>query len=287
VVELYRELRTKSGRKYDWDDIASFVLSELKEDSSPRRYRHVVIDEGQDLSPQMLRSLVAAVPAHGSVTFFGDVAQQIYGQRVSWRSAGLKVTDVWRFEENYRNTKQIAALALEIAAMDYFQGGPDIVCPKSPTADGPLPTLVNCKGPDHEIKVAVEQAKKIAQNRSVAILVRLRKDEEGFKNRLPSWAVRLHRDMTSWKSGPGLFYGTYHSAKGLEFDAVIMPFCDSARLPAPEDVEALGADEAMAQDGRLLYVGTTRAHASLIITHSGELTTLLPSKPELYQKVPA
>jgi superfamily I DNA/RNA helicase len=105
VVETYRELRAKSGRKYDWDDIASFVLAELKEDTSPRRYRHVVIDEGQDLSPQMLRSLVAAVPGDGSVTFFGDVAQQIYGQRVSWRSAGLKITDVWRFEENYRNTK--------------------------------------------------------------------------------------------------------------------------------------------------------------------------------------
>ncbi|MCL4851635.1 MAG: AAA family ATPase [Bryobacteraceae bacterium] len=285
VVEAYRELRTRSGCKYDWDDVASSVLAELRNDNSPRLYRHVIVDEGQDLSPQMLRSLVAAVPADGSVTFFGDVAQQIYGQRVSWRSAGLKVSDVWRFEENYRNTKQIAALALEIATMPYFQGGPDIVSPKSPTADGALPTLVKCKTPDQEIKLAVEQAKKIAQNRSVAILVRLRKDEEGFKSKLPSGAVRLHRDMKSWKSGSGLFYGTYHSAKGLEFDAVIMPFCDSSRLPVPEDIDALGADEAMAQDGRLLYVGTTRARTSLIVTHSGELTALLPSKPELYQKV--
>jgi superfamily I DNA/RNA helicase len=285
VIEDYRELREKAGRTYDWDDIASTVLTELQSDTSPRRYRHVVIDEGQDLSPQMIRSLVAAVLADGSVTFFGDVAQQIYGQRVSWRSAGLKVKEVWRFEENYRNTKQIANLALAIAAMPYFQGGPDIVAPKSPSADGALPTLVKCKDPGQEIQLTIEQAKKIAKNRSVAILFRLRKDEDWLKGKLPKGAVRLHKEMTAWQAGAGLFYGTYHSAKGLEFDAVIMPFCDSTRLPVPEDVEALGPEETMAQDGRLLYVGTTRARTSLIITYSGEPTALLPNEPALYQSV--
>jgi superfamily I DNA/RNA helicase len=261
------------------------VLSELRDDDAPRLYKHVVIDEGQDLSPEMIRSLVTAVPRDGSVTFFGDVAQQIYGQRISWRSAGLKVREVWRFEENYRNTKQIANLALEIAAMPYFQGGPDIVAPKSPTADGPLPTLVPCKNIHEEVQFITDQAKRIASTRSVAILARFREDEDRFKALLPSSAVRLDRDMAVWRSGPGVFYGTYHSAKGLEFDAVIMPFCDSSRLPVPEDVLALGEDEAMAQDGRLLYVGVTRARASLIITHSSTLTALLPDAEELYQVV--
>jgi superfamily I DNA/RNA helicase len=136
-----------------------------------------VIDEGQDLSPQMIRSLAAAVPKDGSITFFGDVAQQIYGQRVSWRSAGLKVREVWRFEENYRNTKQIANLALAIAAMPYFQGGPDIVAPKSPAADGVLPTLVACKDCDQETRLAVEQAKRISKNRSVANLALHQSDQ--------------------------------------------------------------------------------------------------------------
>ena len=85
-----------------------------------RRYRHVVIDEGQDFSPEMLRSLAAAIPDEGSLTFFGDIAQQIYGHRMSWRSAGLEVRDVWRFRENYRNTRQISQLALALAAMPHF-----------------------------------------------------------------------------------------------------------------------------------------------------------------------
>jgi superfamily I DNA/RNA helicase len=285
LVEVYRGLRKLDGEDYDWDDIASTVLAEMGDDRSPRRYRHVVIDEGQDLSPEMIRSLVAAVPPDGSVTFFGDVAQQIYGQRISWRSAGLRVAEVWKFEENYRNTKQIARLALEIAAMPYFHGGPDIVAPKSPAADGPLPTLVTFSSADQEARFAADQAKLFAGNRSVAILVRSRADEDRFRSKLPPSAVRLHRDMAAWKSGPGVFYGTYHSAKGLEFDAVIMPFCDAVRLPLPDDVTALGTEEAMAQDGRLLYVGTTRARSSLIITHSSKLTELLPEKPELYQRL--
>jgi len=57
----------------------------------------------------------------------GDVAQQIYGHRISWREAGLDIKKVWEFKENYRNTQQIAKLGLEIAKMPYFRGIPDIV----------------------------------------------------------------------------------------------------------------------------------------------------------------
>jgi superfamily I DNA/RNA helicase len=285
VVELYRVLRSDAGKTYDWDDMATTVLSELEQDTSPRRYKHVVIDEGQDLSPQMLRSLVRAVPEDGSVTFFGDVAQQIYGQRISWRSAGFKIVEAWKFEENYRNTRQIANLALEIAAMPYFQGGPDLIAPKRPAADGPPPTIAVCKSYAHQLQTAAEQAKAFANSRSVAILLRNRNDESTLKRLLPINSIRLHKEMANWHAGPGVFYGTYYAAKGLEFDAVIMPFCDADRLPLPGDVMALGPDEAMAQDGRLLYVGATRARSILIITHSSQLTQLLPAKPDLYQVV--
>jgi len=82
VLEEYGRLRAVDGHLYDWQDLAGAVREEFARDSTPRYYRHVVIDEGQDFSPQMLRSLVDAVGTTGSVTFFGDVAQQIYGRDV-------------------------------------------------------------------------------------------------------------------------------------------------------------------------------------------------------------
>ena len=70
VYKRYLRLREQGGKLYDWGDLASAVLSELRKDRRDRLYRHVVIDEGQDFSPEMLRSLAAAIPAEGSLTFF-------------------------------------------------------------------------------------------------------------------------------------------------------------------------------------------------------------------------
>ena len=120
---------------------------------------------------------------------------------------------------------------------------------------------------------------------SVAILLRSREDESLIDTYLPDGTIRLHRDMTTWQAGPGIRYGTYHAAKGLEFDMVIMPFCNSERLPDPNDVAVLGEEDATIRDGRLLYVGVTRAKTRLIMTYSGQVTHLLPSKRSLYAKV--
>lgn len=79
-----------------------------------------------------------------------------------------------------------------------------------------------------------------------------------------------------------MFYGTYHSAKGLEFDTVILPHLSNAYLPSPADVKALGKERADAQATNLLYVGATRAKSSLILTYSGEFTELLPKQRFLY-----
>ncbi|NJM62500.1 MAG: UvrD-helicase domain-containing protein [Oscillatoriales cyanobacterium RU_3_3] len=112
IYQTYCNLRQQSGMQYDWDNLATAVCRELDGDRSSRRYRHIIIDEGQDFSPQMIRSLAKAIPPNGSLTFFGDVAQQIYGHRISWRDAGLNIENIWEFKENYRNTKQIAKLGL-------------------------------------------------------------------------------------------------------------------------------------------------------------------------------
>ena len=284
LYERYKRLREKEGMKYDWDDLSHSVLSEFEADDNPRFYRHVVIDEGQDFSPMMLKSLAAAVPADGSLTFFGDMAQQIYGNRMSWRSAGLRVQDIWEFEDNYRNTRQISRLALAIAKMPHFTDDADLVEPKSPKADGPLPALVSFTSEDDELNFIAEQARSRGQMGSVAVLVRDRNEEKKVELVLPNSATKLHRDLSTWPAGPGIFHGTYHSAKGLEFDSVLLPRMSSTYLPHPPDVEAFGVDDASRRDQSLVYVAGTRAKLTLILTHTGAITTLLPTDDALYQR---
>jgi superfamily I DNA/RNA helicase len=282
ILKEYLELRSQSGKMYDWDDIAYHVHQEYLQDDRPRLYRHIIIDEGQDFSPEMIRSLASAIPEDGSLTFFGDVAQQIYGQRTSWRFAGLEVPQTWEFKENYRNTKQIARLGLAISAMPYFEGIADIVEPTSPRADGPLPTLVECDSRQKQIEVAARVAQDSGRTKSVAVLFKNRDQERFISARLPGHAKRLHRDMDSWSDGPGIYYGTYHSAKGLEFDLVILLFLEEENLPDPDRIASHGEDDALTHDGRLIYVAVTRAKTDLLLLYSDTLTPLLPAKSSLY-----
>ena len=284
LYQCYLKERQHNGKLYDWSDIASSVLKELSSDCGERRYRHVVIDEGQDFSPEMLRSLAALVPEDGSLTFFGDMAQQIYGRRMSWRDAGLHGAETWRFKENYRNTKQISKLALALADMPDFSDDPDLVEPTTPPADGPLPALVRFSGESKEVNFVVSRAAKLAQTQTVAILCRTKEQENSIWRHLPDGATQTGRNMRQWPSGPRLFYGTYHSAKGLEFDSVFLPFLSEQHWPNPSDVEALGPQEAAAKDSLLLYVGITRARATLVLTYSGKMTKLLPRNWGLYQR---
>lgn len=287
AYEHYRVLRNAAGKRYDWDDLAQTVVSEFSGDGDARYYKHVIIDEGQDFSPVMLQSLAAAIPSDGSLTFFGDMAQQIYGNKISWRSAGLDVQDhdIWKFEQNYRNTKQIAQLALAIAKSSHYRGIVDLIEPKSPTADGPLPALVSFKTEAEELQFVASQAQKLAETGTVAVLFRDRELEQVLPRLVSVSPTRLHRELNTWPRGPGLFYGTYHAAKGLEFDSVLVPFASSERLPHPPDVATFGADDASVRNTKLIYVAVTRAKANLVLTHSGAPTSLLPSTTGLLQRI--
>ncbi|WP_326690833.1 AAA family ATPase [Streptomyces sp. NBC_01795] len=311
VYEAYLELRRARGSHHDWDDLASAVAEELAADRSQRHYRHIVVDEGQDFTPEMLRSLAAAVPADGSFTFFGDYAQQIYGRRMSWRSVGLEVSGVVKFVNNYRNTRQIAALTRAVAGMPHFRGetapgrsaepgqdetGPgqddeaDLVQPVRPAVNGPAPTLLQAASRAEQLRMAVRVAiARVAEYKRVGVLMRTREHERELERLFGAARVtarRLDRHLEGWVEGPGLCYGTYSAAKGLEFDSVILPRCDADRLPHPEEVAAHGPVEARAREARQLYVALTRARTDLFLLHSGPLTDLLPDEmSDLFHRV--
>src|SRR5690606_34299387 len=81
----------------------------LLENRDDKPYRHIVVDEAQDLSPDQWRLLRAAAPeAPDDLFIAGDTHQRIYNNHVSLREVGINVTGrSSRLSINYRTTAEI------------------------------------------------------------------------------------------------------------------------------------------------------------------------------------
>ncbi|EGA0596979.1 hypothetical protein BJM58_12260 [Listeria monocytogenes] len=284
VFQKYIEFRNERGYLYDWDSLATGVCKEASQDKKERLYKYILIDEGQDFSPTMLKSLSLLIPNEGSINFFGDVAQQIYGSRISWRSAGLSNVKIWKLEKNYRNKSGIGKLAKAISELPFFEiDEVDKVNSVVPIAEGPKPIIIRL---ENEIDFVANYVKASDSTRTIAILLKTREDisrvERNFAYRGIEYTT-LKKDMGEWSESDTVYIGTYHSAKGLEFDIVIMPFMSDKCMPTGEEIEKYGSkDDALSELVKLMYVSVTRAKAGVIITYSDELTDLLPKDKNLY-----
>jgi DNA helicase II / ATP-dependent DNA helicase PcrA len=69
----------------------------------------------------------------------------------------------------------------------------------------------------------------------------------------------------------GVHLLTLHGAKGLEFDAVFVPHVEERELPS----RLARSDDEIAEERRLLYVGTTRARRHLALTWSARPSRFL------------
>lgn len=275
----YRRLIDESSFVDDWAGVTNRAHTGLERGDYESPYRHVVIDEAQDLSPQALRALSLLVSDDGSLTLFADYAQQLYGNRLSWTQVGIPRPRIERFAENYRNSTAIAKLAIAMADQGYFKDTEDLVTPTARVAAGDKPVVLNCTGVD-EFDFVVDTAKSYAVAQRVGILLPTHEDIRRYKTALGDSATEFHGSSTVWKEEPGITLTTYHSAKGIEFGTVLMPELTVDRFPDPDLVEAFGEAEARTRAARQLYVGLTRARSNLIMTHTGPLTPLLPPETD-------
>lgn len=289
VFETYKGLRSDAGYMYDWDDLAYYAYHELLNDTDDRRYDHIIVDEGQDFSPMMIKTLTIAASKTGSFSFFGDVAQQIYGSRLSWRDSGIQVGEnkIWRFDRNYRNPSNISAFAKDITNSDYWDSKEDLISPAENIAEGPAPVLIEFKNEISEIIWLVSQIKDsldtmsnviICRNRATIDLLRMKLSQKGVH------ATIIDKDQAGFASVKGVYLSTFHAAKGLEFENVFIPFLNEGAYPDSETINS-SADQrsALASELKLLYVAVTRSKYGLFMSYHGQLSRLFPSTSSNYQ----
>lgn len=256
VTSLLREPADKLARE-QWSDADVALLDELDELINGRRgeaYKHIVVDEAQDLSPMQMRSLRRR-SRDGSMTIVGDVAQ----------STGCWARDGWgevaealapgrqhRFaalELGYRVPRQVYELAAQLLP----HAAPGIEPPRV-VRDGPAdPTLLEVET-TALASTAVDTAREQAGKGYFVGLV--------CADDLRPYVIReLESNDVRWNDArDGQLSGSINlvdpaGAKGLEFDSVIIADPESiARLP---------------HGPRLLYIAMTRTTKFLTIVHDG------------------
>lgn len=100
---------------------------------------------------------------------------------------------------------------------------------------------------------------------------------EMFSNYGEASVSVIKKDTRKYIENSGIYLTTFHSAKGLEFDNVIIPSLSKDNFPDPLSFDEVSSEEDVLElELKLLYVAVTRAKFGLYMTYVGEMSDLLP-----------
>jgi superfamily I DNA/RNA helicase len=244
---------------FDWAALTQQAAADTgkEEDRQP----HLVVDEGQDLSPGFYR---LARLAATSVTVFADECQRL----IETNSTLAEISDALGrstgrldIAGNHRNTREIASLA------EHFRtGGP---MPVMPARSGSLPVIRQYAGvkavaediaamagahPHHRVGVIVNSTRTGADLMRHLERAGLAREPQMYSSAASS---SRYRDLDLIRPGVVLVHRA--SAKGLDFDTVVIA-----------DTETDSATDPTAASLRMAYyVMITRARERLVLGWQG------------------
>jgi DNA helicase-2/ATP-dependent DNA helicase PcrA len=271
----------------DFDDIllcAAAVLEDSEEAARQmaRRYRHLLVDEFQDVSPIQARLTQLWRGPHEDLTAVGDPAQTIHGfagaesRYLTDFARWQRHTQSLRLSRNYRSSPQIVTMANQL--MRPF-GGVDL---QAQQAAGPAVEVAQARSNEAEAWAVVEWLADRATDglpwSDMAVLYRSHAQAAAVTTALAERNIPYHvvaagtGDEERVRPGPlptsagAVTCCTLHSAKGREWEAVGIVGLAEGLVP---HIRAIRPAE-VAEERRLLYVGLTRARRYLRLSWAGE-----------------
>jgi superfamily I DNA/RNA helicase len=215
------------SKQPDFDLVRREVARHVRE-TRPDLYDFVLVDEGQDLDPEVFE-ILRLVAKH--VTAVADHKQQIY-ERGSAEDEIARALGLSR-----RNTALLAAYRcspyiVPLAAACIANAAERQVFTAQSQADaGTRETPVLYLAPDfvaERQRLADAVRQRMARGERVAILLPQKRQVHGFAEGLAEFGIDV--ELQAGRDGNALDFNTdkpklitYHSAKGLTFDSVLLP----------------------------------------------------------------
>ena len=262
--------------KMTWGGMRNRALAiVLGEDCNFCKYDYVLIDEAQDLTPIAL-SLCAELAADPTGIFLtADSGQSLYNKGFSWSQVNerLQVRGRTRIlKRNYRTTRQIAEAANEIIRHD--NAGDQEVLDQFFMHAGPKPIFFEAFDEGLMVSWMFERINTLRREllapfSATAVICPTQQLAKRFASLLTNKGLPTKFMNSSDFDLEGDFVKaiTVHTAKGLEFPIVALPYLEDGYYPAPLEKKAKDRIQHMAQQRRLLYVASSRAMRRLIVSY--------------------
>ncbi|MEV1142741.1 UvrD-helicase domain-containing protein [Micromonospora sp. NPDC049799] len=254
-------------------------------DLAAHGFRHVVVDEAQDLHPTQWRVLrAAAVPGPDDLFITGDPHQRIYDCRVSLSSLGISVAGrSSRLRINYRSTEEILSWSTKVLTgsrvEDLGGDGEDSLTGYRSLLHGKRPHAQGYPNVQAEVAALVRRVREwldqgVAAS-EIAVCARFNTTLGPVYDELTAAgvpAVRV-RDQPG-ADVDGVRLATMHAMKGLEFRCVAMVGVTARAVPfekevTPAEVDQVQHDSDLLRERCLLFVASTRAREALHVSWSG------------------
>jgi superfamily I DNA/RNA helicase/mRNA-degrading endonuclease RelE of RelBE toxin-antitoxin system len=251
------------------------------------RYRHIVVDEAQDLSSahwMLLRAMVA--PGKDDLFLAGDTHQRIYDNYVSLGSLGIEIRGrSSRLTLTYRSTHEILTAASRILgteSWDDMDDGTDTLDGYRSVLRGPQPELRAYASWQEELDGILRQVQEwTSGDASIAVSVPTRKQVDQVESYLSA------HDVPAGSIGPdgprlpeGVHVGTLQRFKGLEYQRMILAGITDAAVPGQRAATDPARQHRELMRARsLLFVAATRARDTLVISWNGQPSRFLAPLP--------
>ncbi|MFD0658108.1 UvrD-helicase domain-containing protein [Thermocatellispora tengchongensis] len=280
VVDRLRESgrRTLLQLATEASTLLGQTTGDLLEESGPvlEPYRHIIVDEAQDLHPAQWRLLRAAVPhARDDLFIVGDPHQRIFDTRVALGSVGIDARH-YRLDVSYRLPQEILTWGVRLRGggpADGLVEGVQELSAFRAAEHGPRPTVVAYESPEAELAGLAARVAAWVEDEGVPAA------EVAVAARSAELVRRARAVLRS--AGLDVRVTTLHGMKGLEFRRVAVIGVADGIVPAPDALTPAGEDPAarahdLQRERGLLYVACTRAYEMLYVSYSGRASPFLP-----------
>lgn len=252
------------------------------------RYRHIVVDEAQDLRPahwKMLRAMTA--PDRNDLFIVGDTHQRIYKNQVTLGSLGINIRGrSSKLSLSYRTTRQILRSALNILGEEQYDdldGGSENLAGYRSVLSGAVPDLHPARDweEEREAIAALIASWGDLPHEQVAIAVPTNQMAQEAAYTLAQHGIRAVEIGPDGPRGDsGVHIGTMFRFKGLEYQRMIIAGASDGLVPRAELQRLRTTDPGrfrreMQRARSLLFVAATRARDSLDIFWHGEASPFL------------